>query len=376
MSRHDQVGDPLRAESVEPFIEEGVHGGLADPDRRVGHQVVDAEVRRDVLGCEDLDASAERRGVGSAQLACPPVHVDRQDPAVGVAQRLDTGDRARAAAEVDHHVRGSGALVGAVGVRRRQLAEQQRGARVDPVGGEHAAVGRELDGSIRQLEADRRRAGSHARVGAEVVGGGRGRRVRSAGRARHELHGIVGPMASPYAIRVVGDPVLRQRAEEVADIDERLVRLSEDMLTTMYDAPGLGLAAPQVGVQKRFFVYDLGAGDGGQVLINPVVTESDGEWEYLEGCLSVPGMAFEIVRPARVHVTGIDLDGNEVSFEADELFSRLIQHELDHLDGVLLLEHLDDDQRREAKRELRERVMASAPPVSDEAPKRSFFRLG
>ncbi len=183
-------------------------------------------------------------------------------------------------------------------------------------------------------------------------------------------------MASPYAIRVVGDPVLRQRAEEVTDIDDRLVRLSEDMLTTMYDAPGLGLAAPQVGVQKRFFVYDLGAGDGGQVLINPVVTESDGEWEYLEGCLSVPGMAFEIVRPTRVHVTGIDLDGNEVSFEADELFSRLIQHELDHLDGVLLLEHLDDDQRREAKRELRERVMASAPPVSDEAPKRSFFRLG
>lgn len=183
-------------------------------------------------------------------------------------------------------------------------------------------------------------------------------------------------MASPYAIRVVGDPVLRQRAEEVVDIDERLVRLADDMLETMYDAPGLGLAAPQVGVQKRFFVYDLGAGDGGQVLINPVVTESDGEWEYLEGCLSVPGMAFEIVRPARVHVTGVDLDGNDVSFEADELFGRLIQHELDHLDGVLLLEHLDDEQRRDAKRELRERVMATAAPVPDETPKRSFFRLG
>ncbi len=184
-------------------------------------------------------------------------------------------------------------------------------------------------------------------------------------------------MASPYAIRIVGDPVLRQRADEVTDIDERLVRLCDDMLETMYDAPGLGLAAPQVGVQKRFFVYDLGAGDGGQVLINPVITESDGEWEFYEGCLSVPGMHFDIVRPKQVHVTGIDLDGNEVSFEADELFSRLIQHELDHLDGVLLLEHLDDDQRKAAKKALRERVMAGddlAAPPADE-PKRSLFKF-
>jgi peptide deformylase len=182
-------------------------------------------------------------------------------------------------------------------------------------------------------------------------------------------------MASPYAIRIVGDPVLRQRADEVTDIDERLVKLADDMLDTMYDAPGLGLAAPQVGVQKRFFVYDLGAGDGGQVLINPVVTESDGEWEYHEGCLSVPGMAFDIVRPKQVHVTGVDLDGNEVSFEADELFARLIQHELDHLDGVLLLEHLDDDQRKAAKRAIREQLMADDPAPVESAPRRLGFRL-
>lgn len=182
-------------------------------------------------------------------------------------------------------------------------------------------------------------------------------------------------MASPYAIRLVGDPVLRQRADEVDDIDDRLVKLAEDMLVTMYDAPGLGLAAPQVGVQKRFFVYDLGAGDGGQVLINPVVTESDGEWEYHEGCLSVPGMGFDIVRPKQIHVSGVDLDGNEVDFDADELFARLIQHELDHLDGVLLLEHLDPEQRRAAKRELRERAMAGSP-ADEPAPTRSFFRLG
>ncbi len=184
-------------------------------------------------------------------------------------------------------------------------------------------------------------------------------------------------MASPYAIRIVGDPVLRQRADDVTDIDERLVRLCDDMLETMYDAPGLGLAAPQVGVQKRFFVYDLGVGDGAQVLINPVVTESDGEWEFYEGCLSVPGMHFDIVRPNQIHVPGIDLVGFEVSFEADELLSRLIQHELDHLDGVLLLEHLDDDQRKAAKKVLRERVMAGddlTTPPADE-PKRSLFKF-
>ena len=95
------------------------------------------------------------------------------------------------------------------------------------------------------------------------------------------------------------------------------------------------------------------------MLINPVVTESDGEWEYAEGCLSVPGMSFEIVRPKQILVTGIDLDGNEVSIEADELFSRLIQHEIDHLDGVLLLEHLDDDQRKAALKELAERRLAA-----------------
>lgn len=182
-------------------------------------------------------------------------------------------------------------------------------------------------------------------------------------------------MASPYAIRLVGDPVLRQRAEEVTEIDGRLAKLCEDMLETMYDAPGLGLAAPQVGVQKRFFVYDLGAGDGPEVLINPVVTESEGEWEYHEGCLSVPGMSFDIVRPKRVSVSGLDLDGNEVEFEADEVLARLVQHELDHLDGILLLERLDEEQRREAKRMLRERVMEGAAPVPAAAQKRLGFRL-
>ena len=181
-------------------------------------------------------------------------------------------------------------------------------------------------------------------------------------------------MSAPYAIRIVGDPVLRERTTEVTEIDGRLAKLADDMLETMYEAPGLGLAAPQVGVQKRFFVYDLGAGDGPAVLINPVITESEGEWEYLEGCLSVPGLHFDIVRPKTIHVTGIDIDGNDVSFEADELFARLVQHELDHLDGVLLLEHLDDDQRKDAKRAVRQMQMAAADEPEPDS-KRSFFRL-
>ena len=162
-----------------------------------------------------------------------------------------------------------------------------------------------------------------------------------------------------YAIRVFGDPVLTQRATEVDDINGALARLADDMLTTMYEAPGLGLAAPQVGVQKRLFVYD--AGDGPQAIVNPQISESRGEWAYEEGCLSVPGLSWEIVRPKEIHLTGFDLDGNEVSVEADELMARLFQHELDHLDGVLLLERLDAEQRKDAMRTLRELTLAETP---------------
>ena len=160
---------------------------------------------------------------------------------------------------------------------------------------------------------------------------------------------------SSYAIRIFGDPVLKQRAAEVTDIDGKLARLVDDMVETMYAAPGIGLAAPQVGVQKRLFVYDLGDGAGPKAIVNPTVSDYRGEWEYEEGCLSVPGLYFPIVRPKEVHLTGFDLDGNEISIEADELQARLFQHELDHLDGVLLLEHLDKDQRKQAMRALRDR---------------------
>ena len=162
---------------------------------------------------------------------------------------------------------------------------------------------------------------------------------------------------SGYTIRTYGDPVLRQRAREVEDIDSRLKQLADDMAETMYAAPGVGLAAPQVGVQKRLFVYDTGDGEGVRTIVNPVVSEARGEWTFEEGCLSVPGLSWEIVRPKEIHLTGYDLEGNEVSLDADEYLARVFQHEVDHLDGVLLVERLDEDQRREAKRILRERAL-------------------
>ena len=155
-----------------------------------------------------------------------------------------------------------------------------------------------------------------------------------------------------YQIRVLGDPVLRQEALPIENIDGRVVRMVKDMVPVMYEAEGIGLAAPQVGIQKRLFVYDMG--EGPQTLVNPQITESDGEWAFEEGCLSVPGLSFEIIRPKQVHLVGRDLEGNEVSIEADELLSRLFQHELDHLDGILLLDHLDRNQRKAALSRWRE----------------------
>jgi peptide deformylase len=157
-----------------------------------------------------------------------------------------------------------------------------------------------------------------------------------------------------YTIRVFGDPVLKQRATEIEHVDGKLVRLAADMATTMYEAPGVGLAAPQVGVQKRLFVYDLQDGLGARTIVNPVITETSGEWGFEEGCPSVPGLSWEIVRPKVVHLTGYDLEGNEVSIEADEITARCFQHEMDHLDGILLLERLDADTRKKALRTIRE----------------------
>lgn len=149
--------------------------------------------------------------------------------------------------------------------------------------------------------------------------------------------------------------MLRQRAVEITDVDEALVRLAQDMVETMYEAPGIGLAAPQVGVERRMFVYDVG--DGPAVVLNPRIVESHGEWAYDEGCLSIPGLSWELVRPKQVRLLGVDLDGNEIDIDADELLARCFQHEIDHLDGVLVVERLDEVQRKEAMRVLRQRAL-------------------
>lgn len=191
--------------------------------------------------------------------------------------------------------------------------------------------------------------------------------------------------ATPYRIRIIGDPVLREATPDVTDIDGALVQLVEDMFEVLYTTDtGVGLAAPQVGVGQRIFVYDIGDDDEPGVLINPRITESDGEWTYSEGCLSIPGQYFEIVRPKQIEVTALDLDGNEITFEADEFWARLIQHELDHLDGVLMIDHLDDDQRTAAKKAVRELQMQAADRsdlgrqgvgLASEAPAKKRFGL-
>jgi len=147
--------------------------------------------------------------------------------------------------------------------------------------------------------------------------------------------------------------VLGAATTEIENIDAKVKALAESMIETMHEAPGVGLAANQIGVQKRLFVYDKG--DGPHVVVNPVIVETSGEWVYDEGCLSVPGMNWEIVRPNAVHLKGFDLDGNELDIETDEYEGRIFQHEVDHLHGILLIERLTDDQRKEAKKILRKR---------------------
>lgn len=160
----------------------------------------------------------------------------------------------------------------------------------------------------------------------------------------------VGLMA--YSIRTFGDPVLKSSAAPVTDIDGKIARLVDEMFETLYESQnGIALAAPQIGVQKQIFVWDLE--EQPTVIINPEIVESDGEWVYDEGCLSIPGLYVELLRPKRVLMRGLDLDGNTVELEADELEARMFQHELDHLHGVLMFDRMLPDQYREAMAEYR-----------------------
>jgi peptide deformylase len=157
-------------------------------------------------------------------------------------------------------------------------------------------------------------------------------------------------------IRTLGDPVLREQARDVDAFDDALSRLAQDMFDTMYDAPGVGLAAPQVGLAIRLFVYDDGE-DARGAIANPVLSDLQGEITAEEGCLSVPGIYHPTLRAEAVRLNGLDLRGGPVTVEAEGLLARIFQHETDHLNGTLYLDRLPDEGRRQAMAELRAREL-------------------
>jgi peptide deformylase len=159
----------------------------------------------------------------------------------------------------------------------------------------------------------------------------------------------------PLPLRFFGDQVLRRMSKPVTDITGDIVELAERMLVTMDEAAGVGLAAPQVGKAVRLFVHAL-PDQAPPVLINPEIVESSGEWTYSEGCLSIPGLYFDLVRPKIVHVRATGIDGRELEIEGDELLGRVLQHELDHLNGVLFVDRLTGEARAQASLELGARV--------------------
>ncbi len=163
-------------------------------------------------------------------------------------------------------------------------------------------------------------------------------------------------------IRVYPDPVLRVRCSEVESFDRELRRLASDMIETMHAAPGVGLAAPQVGVEQRLAVVDLSVGNDRsalQVLVNPAMIEGRGREVDTEGCLSIPGINEKVPRPTRVRVAAQDLEGEPLELELEDFEARAVCHEIDHLDGVLFIDHLRglrrDRVRRQLKKQQKER---------------------
>ena len=156
-----------------------------------------------------------------------------------------------------------------------------------------------------------------------------------------------------------GEAVLHEKAAPVASLDGGIRELFDDMVASMYAAPGIGLAAPQIGVPLRVIVIDLSIGqDAAQLirLVNPEIVEREGEQKHEEGCLSIPGYAGSPVRPSRVVARGLDPDGKERVYEATELLARAFCHEIDHIDGLLFVDRLSPLKRDLTKRRLRKRA--------------------
>lgn len=161
-------------------------------------------------------------------------------------------------------------------------------------------------------------------------------------------------------IRLFGDPVLRQRAAEVSEFDDRLRRLADDMLATMRANNGAGLAANQVGVLKRLFTWEAAEAHG--AVVNPTITfQSDDIQEGEEGCLSFPGLFYPTKRPLVVHIDAQDVDGEDLTLEGEGLMARIIAHEIDHLNGILFIEHLARHDRKDAMRRIRRGELENPP---------------
>ncbi len=158
-----------------------------------------------------------------------------------------------------------------------------------------------------------------------------------------------------------GAPELETKSPSITRFDEEIKTLAEDMLETMYAAPGVGLAAPQVGVNLRLMVIDITGGEeqGHQIVFtNPEITEEEGTEEAEEGCLSIPGFTAVVERPAKVHVVGQDLEGNPQELDAEGILARAVCHEIDHLDGILYLDRTSVLRRDLIKRKIRKLVRA------------------
>ncbi|MFI9329020.1 peptide deformylase [Kitasatospora sp. NPDC052868] len=172
-------------------------------------------------------------------------------------------------------------------------------------------------------------------------------------------------------IRIFGDPVLRATAKPVTTFDKELRNLVKDLTDTMLDAPGAGLAAPQLGISLRVFTYHVGGVTGH--LINPDLALTDEEQDGPEGCLSLPGLRYDTKRAYGVVAKGFNMYGDPVTIEGTELLARCIQHETDHLDGIIFIDRLDREQRKAALKAIRETDWAGGPaPVVKISPHGTF----
>jgi peptide deformylase len=186
-------------------------------------------------------------------------------------------------------------------------------------------------------------------------------------------------------IRLFGDPVLRERAAEVTEFDDGLRRLADDMLETMRAAAGVGLAANQVGVLRRLFTWEQpgerpGEGPSG-AFVNPEVVETSEEAEEgEEGCLSFPGLFYPTTRPLRARVKAFDVHGDELEMTGEGILARIFLHEIDHLNGILFIDHLARHDRKEAMRRIRdgelERNASGADSAEHTAPPQSLRSAG